>query len=543
MQSDPIKPIVEKIARECEEAGASKWQALRIIKELSAEEKGTEQKLKEHALALLQTINPEAAKVFASFAKMHVHTSRQLIENFDRGNIVKSLLLETHANRTIAEKIGAEVEDKIKDLKISHLTTALVREMVNAKLLEYGLESLRTRYSRLGMPVADIEKEIEKGLFENRQVLTEYALDVFIPNELSEQHFKADLHFCNIGDFCTKPLALSVLPAAKEQNLEELLPKLLLDLNKKKSFFSLPLNVECFNFVLAQALREQSETKARKSAIFAFDCLRSGSFIERAHSITLDFFTPEKIENALGLKKTALLFANAIIERAPSEKNNLVIAVDSKFALKAMDESAFEKELVFLNCSKEEFSTANQNIAFNGTQGLLGMVGLNLEKLGFSSTGKESMLETQLLEKLEAAKKIMELKKTELEKRAYLQENNIEVAALKPVLGIFGLENAAMFFLEKKEFDKEATGFAEKTVKKIKEFLGAGWILSDFNDAEGIKRFVAQNEKEFSHQNAVQQNFAAAKEFSVLAQASSRQELEHAIDAGAKIVKFLPRKN
>lgn len=236
MYAEPVKAVVEKIARECENAGATKWETIKIIKELGAEEKAGEQKLKEKALALLLTLNPDAAKVFESFARMHVHNSKQLIEQFDRGNIVKSLLQETHSNRAIAEKIGAEVENQIKDLKIKHLTTALVREMVNAKLLEYGLEDLRNKYARLGMPVADIEKKIGKGLFENKEVLTEYCLLITMPRELSEAHFKADLHVSCVEDYCTKPFAFSLLLPQETTGAESFVPGLLKQFGEKKGF-------------------------------------------------------------------------------------------------------------------------------------------------------------------------------------------------------------------------------------------------------------------------------------------------------------------
>ena len=46
---------------------------------------------------------------------------------------IKSLLKETSIPRSVAEKITQEVEEQIKDAKISFLTTGLIRELVNAK--------------------------------------------------------------------------------------------------------------------------------------------------------------------------------------------------------------------------------------------------------------------------------------------------------------------------------------------------------------------------------------------------------------------------
>ena len=37
----------------------------------------------------------------------------------------------------------------------------MIREMVNTKLVEYGLEDLRSRYTRLGIPVYNLTSLIE----------------------------------------------------------------------------------------------------------------------------------------------------------------------------------------------------------------------------------------------------------------------------------------------------------------------------------------------------------------------------------------------
>ena len=114
----PVKETIQKIASECQESGATKWEAMKILKELE-QYPGTEQQKRKKALEILEEINPEAAKTFASFERLRVFTSREKREAFDRGNIIKSLLKETSVSRAVAEKIGGEVEDKIKDLKIN----------------------------------------------------------------------------------------------------------------------------------------------------------------------------------------------------------------------------------------------------------------------------------------------------------------------------------------------------------------------------------------------------------------------------------------
>ncbi len=541
-ETEPITPLIEKIARECEEAGATKWQAIKIIKELESEEKAGAQKPRQKALQLLRTLNPEAAKVFESFSKMHVHNSKQLVEPFDRGNIVKSIIQETRANRAIAEKIGAEVEDRIKDLKICHLTTALIREMANAKLLEYGFEELRNKYARLGLPVADIEKEISAGLFENKQILTEYSLSIALPKELGEQHFLANLHVCSIEDFCTKPLGATLAPnVVQNDSVEELVPGLLKQINAKKSFFSLPLNIEALNFQIAFALENESEQKAKQKSAFAISCLGAALCREK-HNAIMPLFAPDSIEKSQAVKQNAIKIANRAI--ASGTGLRVLAAVDSRFCLKALESECFEKELLFLNCSKEElFPLGNETAAANA-KGILGMVALNLEKFALENARKESAFEQELLEKTTAAKEIMELKKSELQKRHYLKENGILLEGLKPALGIFNPLGAAALFLEKKESDRETIQFAEKAIKKIRDALGTEWVIADSFEASGQKRFALSNEKEFRHKSEMPENTQAfaLRGISTHSTANGKRQLEESIDAGIQMIKFFPEK-
>ena len=208
--AQPMNESIGKIALECEEAGASKWDVIRIIKSLSEKESLGIEELRKEAISALQGINPEAAAVYASFHRMHVHTSKERIEGFDRGNIIKSLLRETSLPRTIAERIGHEVEGKIKDLKISYLDTALIRELVNARLLEYGYENIYRQYARLGLPVYDIAEKVSKGFYENYELIKEYSLQKLIPHEIREQHFSSDIHISALGEFPTKPYAYCI---------------------------------------------------------------------------------------------------------------------------------------------------------------------------------------------------------------------------------------------------------------------------------------------------------------------------------------------
>ena len=111
---------------------------------------------------MLKELDPSSAAIYERFSKMKVYLSSEKIAPFNRGHIITSLLKETNVSRTAAEKITIEVENQIKDTKINFLTPSIIRELVNAKLISYGLENVRNNYARMGEAVKDVEKKIQE---------------------------------------------------------------------------------------------------------------------------------------------------------------------------------------------------------------------------------------------------------------------------------------------------------------------------------------------------------------------------------------------
>ena len=86
---------------------------------------------------------------------MFVRTSDMEIVTWDRQRIVEALVRETLLDAGSAEKVAAAVEGVIQNSKIEVLTSPLIRELVDAKLIELGFESARRMPTRLGMTVTD----------------------------------------------------------------------------------------------------------------------------------------------------------------------------------------------------------------------------------------------------------------------------------------------------------------------------------------------------------------------------------------------------
>jgi ribonucleoside-triphosphate reductase (formate) len=138
---------------------------------------------------------------------LSVRTSADGLSQWDSGRIVAALEREARLDRSAAEVIAAEVEQQIRDAKITTLTTSLVREMVDAKLIEHGLLECRDRHRRLGVPLYDAERII-RGLSPEtlaqgpvatdrilaRAVKKEYALSQVFSGEVSEAHLRGEFH-------------------------------------------------------------------------------------------------------------------------------------------------------------------------------------------------------------------------------------------------------------------------------------------------------------------------------------------------------------
>lgn len=143
-----------------------------------------------------------------------VSTSSDDIVDWNRSRIVEVLMRETFIDRDTAEMISEEVESEILASGIRVTTAALIREMVDAKLLEKGLEKERKRHGRLGMPVYDVEQVIQFQNKENANVphnpeatnlviaetiKKQYALNAVFSEKVGHAHLSGDMHIHNLG--------------------------------------------------------------------------------------------------------------------------------------------------------------------------------------------------------------------------------------------------------------------------------------------------------------------------------------------------------
>ncbi len=144
---------------------------------------------------------------------LYIRTSAETLDSWNRDRIVDALVRETGLEPAVAAVIAFEVEQQILSAGITTLTTPLVRELVDAKLAEHGMEEHRRRHMRLGVPLYDAEQIIagmdaagETGadpgrtdLFLAERVKKEYALSRVFGLEVADAHMMGVLHLHDLG--------------------------------------------------------------------------------------------------------------------------------------------------------------------------------------------------------------------------------------------------------------------------------------------------------------------------------------------------------
>jgi len=137
------------------------------------------------------------------YERMKVRKSALLIERFDRNKIATVLVEEAGVPPKTADKIAKMAEEKLETLRVEYLTGPLIRELVNALLIDQGLEGYRQRLTRLGMPVYDVEKMLEntsnhksaKKLVKEaaKSIFKEYVLLTALPRDAVDAYLSAEI--------------------------------------------------------------------------------------------------------------------------------------------------------------------------------------------------------------------------------------------------------------------------------------------------------------------------------------------------------------
>ncbi|MXX20642.1 MAG: ArsR family transcriptional regulator [Cenarchaeum sp. SB0661_bin_35] len=183
--------------------------------------------------------------------RMYVRTSHQAIEDFNSDKILQSLVREGHMPLDLAHRITEETKNRINRYRTSHLTGPLIRELVNAVLLEGGHEDYRSKMARLGIPVHDLQQmltdvdSVMAGLEHimlaaGQRVFVEYLLTNILPQDVADMYLAGGVHISNLALW---PLA----PDTVFLNLNDII---------RESSVDTPSLVKTFNHILWEASSE-----------------------------------------------------------------------------------------------------------------------------------------------------------------------------------------------------------------------------------------------------------------------------------------------
>lgn len=147
---------------------------------------------------------------------MLVRTSRFALEEFDANKITNSLIKEARMPAELAQRVAKEAEKQLLKSRTKYLTAPLVREVVNAILIEKGLEEQRHKLTRLGLPVHEVTALVETrsktaqgsaSVLEaaGDAVFKEYMLLNVFPRDIADAHLSGALHVNGLSSWVLKP--------------------------------------------------------------------------------------------------------------------------------------------------------------------------------------------------------------------------------------------------------------------------------------------------------------------------------------------------
>ncbi|MFX1233150.1 MAG: anaerobic ribonucleoside-triphosphate reductase [Promethearchaeota archaeon] len=147
-----------------------------------------------------------------------IRTSKYSKEPFNIKKIEEYLIKEGSMEKYLAKQIALEVQERLTKTKIDYLTTPLMREYINAVLLENGLEKVRHKLTRLGTPPYEVltlfeDKSVNPIQFLKRlgsDVSEQFLLLNLLPNSLADLYLSGDIVLLNLNQWGLRPLSFYV---------------------------------------------------------------------------------------------------------------------------------------------------------------------------------------------------------------------------------------------------------------------------------------------------------------------------------------------
>jgi ribonucleoside-triphosphate reductase len=149
-----------------------------------------------------------------------IRTSKYSKEVFDINKIEEYLVREGELERYLARQIAHVVEERLSKTNIEYMTTPLMREYINAILLENGLEEVRHKLTRLGTPPFEAFKlfDSQNDQITPYQFIEKLGSDVseqflllnLIPRNLADLYLSGEIALLHLNYWALRPLSLYI---------------------------------------------------------------------------------------------------------------------------------------------------------------------------------------------------------------------------------------------------------------------------------------------------------------------------------------------
>ena len=144
-----------------------------------------------------------------------IRTSRYTFEPFDERKIEQALVKEANMPLEQAKQIAHDVKARLEKAKVNYLTAPLIREYINALLIEQGYEDYRHKLTRLGLPPYNIQLLLSQPILaaplDLIQTVGKASLEQFVllnqlNQSLADLLLSGRIAITDLGSFCSKPL-------------------------------------------------------------------------------------------------------------------------------------------------------------------------------------------------------------------------------------------------------------------------------------------------------------------------------------------------
>ncbi len=142
-----------------------------------------------------------------------VKSENQDIAPWDRTKIIAILVEESGLSFSVAEKIADDVQKIVFSSNLKIVSTSLLREIVNSKLIEYGYSKILNKTRKLGLSVSDVRNSLtiampyrnytpvsplQSSFYIADTVKRQFAAEDVFPEKSVNLHYEGKIHINGI---------------------------------------------------------------------------------------------------------------------------------------------------------------------------------------------------------------------------------------------------------------------------------------------------------------------------------------------------------